>query len=116
MFLLSCSPPLLRQFLHRAPSSLPELPRAIQEGPPQNGGKSGHLLLQWAAAETPQHYSVDATVTCQGPPDNGLQFPPSGDSVQLSTDCPDKDDDIDSTAPDVVAHIIIRTVPDSAAN
>ena len=30
------------------------------------------------------------------------------------TDCPDIDDD--SGAPDVVAHIIIRAVPDSAAN
>jgi len=42
----------------------------------------------------------------------GLQFPPNGDTIQLSTDWLDKD----SGAPDVVAHIIIRTVTDSAAS
>ena len=151
MFLPSSSPPLLLQSLRRAPSSLPELPRAIQRGP-RNEDISGHLSQQGAAAKTCQHYSVEATVTCQGPPDAttrlrqwlsaGTSVPPVGQTLvrptvsppdllslppsavqhpaQIAspsellfpTDCSDKDDD-DSGAPDVVAHIIIRTVPDS---
>ena len=156
MFLPSSSPPLLLQSLRRAPSSLPELPRAIQRGP-RNEDISGHLSQQGAAAETCQHYSVEATVTCQGPPDAttrlrqwlsaGTSVPPVGQTLVrptssppdllslpqsavqhpaqkertaassselflFGTDCSDKDDN-DSGAPDVVAHIIIRTVPDS---
>ena len=135
-------------------------------GPGQNEDVSGHLSQQGAvAAETCQHYSVDATVTCPGPPDaatrlrrwlsagssdtpvgqtlvrptttppglpslpegavqhraqnkerssDGLAVTANPPELPLNIDCPDKDDD--SGAPDVVAHIIIRTVPDSAKN
>merc|ERR1712181_53637 len=99
-----------------------------------------------AAEKTFSHYSVDATVTCQRPapdattrlrqwlssmgacetelplPQGAVQHPAqekemvlaSPSNPLLSTDCLDKDDD--SGAPDVVAHIIIRTVPDSVKN
>ena len=48
-------------------------------------------------------------------PQSAVQHPAqiaSPSELLLGSDCPDKDDN-DSGAPDVVAHIIIRTVPDS---
>merc|ERR1712192_47585 len=47
----------------------------------------------------------------QHPAQEKERFLASPSNPILSTDCPDKDDD--SGAPDVVAHINIRTVPDS---
>ena len=47
-------------------------------------------------------------------PQSAVQHPANPSHPPLSTDCPDKDDD--SGAPDVVAHIIIRAVPDSVPN
>ena len=137
---------------NRALSSLQEQPRAIKREDTQqreSEEKSGQLSQQEgaAAAKTIQHFSVDATVTCQRPahdsttrlrqwlsmgacetaltsptsgptgpplPQSAVQHPANPSHPPLSTDSPDKDDD--SGAPDVVAHIIIRAVPDSVPN
>merc|ERR1712192_259029 len=74
-------------------------------------------LRQWLS-------STEACETALTSPASGPTRPPlpqekervlaSPSNHLLSTDCPDKDGDID--APDLVAHIIIRTVPDNVAN
>ena len=114
---------------NRAPSFLQEQPsRAIEREDtqkPQSDDKSGRLSQQQqgaAAAETLGHYSVDATVTCQRPAQDATtrlrQWLSSTGACETSPSTllrsPGNDDD--SGAPDVVAHIIIRTVPDSVKN